>query len=143
MRRQRGSLLLYGLIALAILAALAGIGRSIYNAGFDAAKLECEEAAREQREIEVAQAAEAGTKLENGNAKAKIVYRTITRDVDKIVERPVYRNICLDSDGLRNANAALIGALTPAGKPDDGMPGPNPSAGRDGGDGAAKTGGGR
>lgn len=47
--------------------------------------------------------------------------KTIIRENVKIVERPVYRNICLDSDGLRNANAAKNGA---PGKPADGVPKP-------------------
>lgn len=122
MKRQHGSLLVYGLVALAILAVLAGIGRSIYSAGFDAAKLECEEAAREQREAEATQANAASTKLEAGNEEAKIVYRTITKTVDTYIDRPVYRSVCFDADGLRDANAALSGARTPAGKPDAPLP---------------------
>lgn len=55
--------------------------------------------------------------LEQSNADAKIVYRTITKTVDKIVERPVYRNVCLDDDGLRAANDALSGKTTAAGQP--------------------------
>lgn len=120
--RQRGSILLYGLIALAILGALAGIGHSIYSSGFDAAKLECEEAAKRQREEEAAKGNAASTSLEVGNAKAKVVYRIITKNVDKYIDRPVYRNICFDADGLRDANAALVGALAPAGEPDKPLP---------------------
>lgn len=47
--------------------------------------------------------------------------KTIIRENVKIVDRPVYRNICLDSDGLRNANAAKNG--TPS-EPADGVPKP-------------------
>jgi len=39
----------------------------------------------------------------------KTTYATITHNVDRIVDRPVYRNACFDDDGLRNANAALAG----------------------------------
>ena len=139
MNRQRGSLIIYGLIALAILAALAGISHSIYSAGFDAAKLECEEAARAQREAEAAQANAASTTLETGNAKAKIVYKTITKTVDKIITRDVYVRECFDPDGVRIANAALVGAFAAAGQPDGGMSGSNASAGRNGSDGVTQA----
>lgn len=34
----------------------------------------------------------------------------VIRYVDKIVERPVYRNVCLDADGLRALRATIDGA---------------------------------
>mgnify|MGYP001594003113 CR=1 FL=1 len=114
--RQRGSLVRYGLLALAILATLSGIGYSIYNAGEKAVRLEWEEANRVQREREAKQASVAATKVEVKSAKAKIMYRTITQQVDKYIDRPVYRNICFDADGLRDANAALLGESTPPAK---------------------------
>ena len=41
--------------------------------------------------------------------RARIEYRTITRRVDKIVERPVYLQRCLDDDGLRQLQDAIAG----------------------------------
>jgi hypothetical protein len=41
--------------------------------------------------------------------RARTEYRTITRLVDKIVERPVYRNVCLDDDGMQQLRAAIAG----------------------------------
>lgn len=38
---------------------------------------------------------------------------TIIRENVKLVDRPVYHNICLDPDGLRNANAAKNGTSEP------------------------------
>lgn len=43
-----------------------------------------------------------------------IVFREITREVPSIVERPVYRNVCLDGDGLRLVNRAVEAANGPA-----------------------------
>lgn len=45
-----------------------------------------------------------------GQANAKVIYRKIFVEVDKIVERPVYRQQCLDADGLRILGAAIDGA---------------------------------
>lgn len=41
--------------------------------------------------------------------KSKVVYRTITKEVEKIVDRPIYRNDCWDNDGLLQYNNALTG----------------------------------
>lgn len=40
---------------------------------------------------------------------AQVIYREIRVKVDKIVERPVYRNICFDDSGLRELHRALDG----------------------------------
>ncbi|MDP1686899.1 hypothetical protein [Hydrogenophaga sp.] len=42
-------------------------------------------------------------------ANAKPIYQRITVEVDKIVERPVYRDQCFDADGLRQLGAAIAG----------------------------------
>lgn len=45
---------------------------------------------------------------------------TIIREREKIVDRPVYRNICLDPSGVQLANDAKNGRITS--KPVDSMP---------------------
>lgn len=125
---QRGTILLYALVGLAIIASLGYIGKRIYDAGGDSVRLEWEKATAQQRKDEAEKMIAASIGLEAGNAKAKVVYRTITQIVDKIIDRPVYRNVCLDDDGLSNANAALSGALTPASKPDKPLPKPDASS---------------
>ena len=50
---------------------------------------------------------------ENFKERERVVYQTITETVDRIVERPVYRNVCLDDDGVRALNAAVRGAADP------------------------------
>jgi hypothetical protein len=64
------------------------------------------------------QANQHAEELEKARAKREIIYRTITKRVDRIVDRPVYINDCLDDDGLRIANDALAGSATTAGEPD-------------------------
>lgn len=64
---------------------------------------------------DVQTAFEAGQK----QARARVVTRTIQQQVDKVVERAVYRDCRLDDDGLRLWNAANAGAETPPpAKPD-------------------------
>ena len=50
--------------------------------------------------------------LLNVQTKQKIVYRTIYKQVEKIVNRPVYSNVCIDDDGRMQLNAALTGSDT-------------------------------
>lgn len=49
-------------------------------------------------------------------------FTTITRTVDRIVDRPIYRNACFDDDGLRAANSAILGQAIDPAKPDDALP---------------------
>lgn len=68
------------------------------------------------REASTAQTIE--TALANLRANEKVIYRESV----KLVDRPVYHNVCLDADGLRIINAAKNGTdpgvLAPA------LPGP-------------------
>ena len=125
MKSEGGSILLYAVLALAVLGTLSGISWKIRESGKDAIRVEWAEANRIQREKEAKQAATAATKLEVGNVKAKVIFRTITREVDKIVEKEVYRHVCFDADGVRLANAALRGEIAPPAKPDKPMPKPD------------------
>lgn len=47
--------------------------------------------------------------------KIKTVIQKVNNDVEKIVERPIYHNVCLDNDGLLRANEALTSGDTPVG----------------------------
>lgn len=64
----------------------------------------------------VNKAADASEGLEKKRVETKTVYVTLTKYVDRIIDRPVYHNLCFDDDGMRIANAALAGKL------DGGMP---------------------
>jgi hypothetical protein len=52
---------------------------------------------------------------ENDKAAIQTVFRTITKEVEHVVEKPVYRNVCIDPDGLRVANRAIAGAAAASG----------------------------
>lgn len=69
------------------------------------------------RNVEIQDRA-AGTYVQE-QANAKPIYQRITVEVDKIVERPVYRDHCFDADGLRQLGAAIAGrdAESGAGQP--------------------------
>ena len=85
----------------------------------DAARIEAQaEQARNDRQA--AQVASEG--FENDRAKTEIKFRTITREVEKIIDRPVYRDgLCMDNDGLRILNAAIRAPSNP-GEPGGAVP---------------------
>lgn len=139
MNSQRGTILVYGLLALAIIGVLSGIAWKIYSAGQTAKQVEWEKAAAQQAKKETVQSTNAATQLEAENAQAKIVYKTITRKVDKYIDRPVYRDECFDADGLRDANAALSGQAAAPPRPDYSLPRPDPAGRRQGWLGPAQT----
>jgi hypothetical protein len=86
----------------------------------DKARIEAQiELDRNNRKL--SQAASEG--LENDRTKTEIKYRTITREVEKIVERPVYLQQCFDADGLRALNAAIDATGSP-GELKDAVPKP-------------------
>ena len=49
----------------------------------------------------------ASTSYEAKKEEVRIKYVRTTKVVEKLVERPIYRNVCLDADGLKAINAGL------------------------------------
>jgi hypothetical protein len=76
--------------------------------------------------------------LEDSRANVRTVYKTITKKVDRIVDRPVYLRECLDDDGLRLANLAIAGKAVDPGESDRPVSAPIPLGRPDGGGGAAE-----
>lgn len=138
-----GKLEVYVIIGIVMLLAMAGAYFKGHHAGAESVQVKWDAAIAAQREKEQQQMAAAATKLEAGDAKAKVVYRTITQTVDKVVEKPVYLRVCLDADGLSVANQAITGSLTTPGKPDKPVPRPATPSGRHSGQRVAEAGGGQ
>lgn len=138
-----GKLELYGVMLIIVALAMGAAYFKGHHAGAESVQVKWDKAIADQREREQQQAAFATTKLEAGNVQAKVVYRTITQTVDKVVEKPVYRSMCLDDDGLRVANQALAGSLAAPRQPDKPMPRSPAAPGRNSGLSVAEIGGGQ
>lgn len=118
-----GTVIIYAVLALAIMAAI-GMGyKTVKDSGREEVRLEWAEANRVAREAEEKKASEAATKTEAVRVEIRYRTKTITKEVDKIVDRPVYRSVCLDADGLRLARCAILGKSADSCKPDKPMPG--------------------
>lgn len=58
----------------------------------------------------------AAVAFESDKAKIRTEFLTITKEVERVIQNPVYRDVCLDADGLRIVNAS-INPATPASQP--------------------------
>lgn len=87
-----------------------------------------------QAQADVQQAQRTSTAVQQ-HAKVKteteIRYVTTVKEVEKLVERPVYLERCMDDDGLRVLNAQILGTNSPG--PGPALPEAGHPAGRDGG----------
>lgn len=100
---------------LAFLAALAGAyayGRSDGRALERDARVRAEKALVAERDRRTAALAQADSNAATAEIERQTTTREIRHEVERIIDRPVYRNVCIDADGLRildNATAAANG----------------------------------
>jgi len=78
----------------------------------DSMELERQETARESGRL-AARAAEAvSARHEDDKAALRAEFKPIYKEVEVVVQKPVYRNVCLDADGLRLLERAVRGPAT-------------------------------
>lgn len=127
-------LLIVGVVWLASVAGAFIKGKD-YQLGIDAkAHAELLEKALKDAQDNAVIDMQAAADVERQKAQSKVVYRTITEQVNVEVEKKVYRDCALEPDGFRmwnDANAGRISKADPAGKPDPAMPRAAPAEGTD------------
>lgn len=74
--------------------------------------LEEKEAQAEVKRMNEKQIDTAGDNFEKDKAKENVKYKNIYVEVEKIVHRDFYRDVCFDPDGLRALNTAISGTVT-------------------------------
>jgi len=98
----------------------------VRQSGYDAAMVAVEEGNAQTRKVQQAKIEKATERLEEKKEKTRVIYRTITKEVDKVVV--AYRDKpCFDDRGVSVANSALTRQAEPAGKPDAPLPSTNPA----------------
>lgn len=114
----------------AVIGLLALIGAFFYGQGVGKAKCErshlaAQAEANHKRDLQIAAAQDADAELAEQDVARETIVREITREVPRIIDRPVYRNVCVDADGVRLIRRA-VGAANggapgggPAGDPGD------------------------
>lgn len=103
---------MYVYVVIAIGAALlSAIGTwNVQNWRFDSQRLAAAEQVREVEKFRRQAANKGATAHEADKVRIHTEFVPITKEVEKIVERPVYKNICLDADGLAVLQQAISSA---------------------------------
>ena len=94
-------------IALAALAMAFLGGWVVHGWQFDAQAKEALEKGIETADKRAVVADTASIGHEADKTKLRTQYVTITETVEKIIEKPIYSNVCFDADGLRELSAAI------------------------------------
>jgi hypothetical protein len=87
-------------------------------AATEAARLEHE---AEVRRFQARQADTAAGGHEADRVQIQTEFKTIFSEVERVVEKPIYRDVCFDSDGLRLLESATRGGAA-TGKPAPAVP---------------------
>lgn len=94
---------------LVVFAVLFGIAYYIYDKGYNAADQKWQVAQAQANAAAQAKYNLVAQQLEVAKADRIVQTQYITKTVTKLVDRPVYQNICLDQDGMDVINKALSG----------------------------------
>ena len=116
--RQRGfGIIVYALLALAIVGTIGGIYWRIDSAAFargsQEVKAEWTAANEAARAREAAASAKAAADLAAERRKRRVVVEERTVHVEREIEKPVYRDICIPDRGLCLLRAAIDGTVEP------------------------------
>lgn len=100
-------------LGIGVLLALIGAffyGQHVGTQRCEAAHLKATAAAQEKREQQIGQAQANDAKAAEADVQRETIVREITREVPKVIDRPVYRNVCVDADGVRLIERAVEAA---------------------------------
>lgn len=89
-------------------------GHHIATQAEQAAMLKATQAAQAKYDAEVLAYNAVAQQLEVTKNEHAVLTKTITKSVNKYINRPIYKSECFDSDGLRDANRALSGSTRPS-----------------------------
>jgi len=86
----------------------------------DSKVLKADQKIEVRQDENISKAQVASTQFEVKQSETKTEFKTIYRDVEKIVYRPIYSNICFDADGLQLITKAVENTIT-TGEPDNAL----------------------
>lgn len=116
------TLIVYGLLAIGVLGSIGALYGVVRHGGVVEGRAEVrsdwDAAIAKRRAWETKKNADATNGLKDDRAKARTIIQERTVYVDKIVDRPVYSNQCLDAAGMQCVNATIRGESAARCKPD-------------------------
>jgi hypothetical protein len=124
---QRGALAFWLSVAAAGFTAGAGAAWHVQAWRWRAADADRMELEREARRGQELRADGAAVRYEATRAGLQQQRQVLTREIERVVEVPLYRDVCLDADGLRVV-AAAAGADPDPGQPAPAVPAASASA---------------
>lgn len=99
-----------GAIVLVIITGLASwLAYNMYNRGYSAAEVKYVEAQEKANKVAKEKYDLIQTELEAQNKIRQEKTTVITNVVTKLVDRPIYKSVCIDSEGLDVINKAING----------------------------------
>jgi hypothetical protein len=117
------SIAIYAIGAALLFGAGAWSGHKVTSNAWKAEQLEVERKAAEQYRADVDSLNEKVAKHESEKERLRTLALANRKVVDRVVEKPVYRDtVCWDDDGLRAIRAIGAEPLADPGKPPDGLP---------------------
>jgi hypothetical protein len=93
---------------------------------YKAAETERKEHEQETQRLRARVADKASESHEQAKVQIKTEFQTIYRDVEHVIEKPIYRNVCFDDDGMRQLSLA-IGTQPAASEPTPAVRSPDPA----------------
>lgn len=99
-----------GIGALLLIAGVFFYGRHVGYMECENDRLKAAAAAQAKREKQIGQAQANDAKAAEADVQRETIVREITREVPRIIDRPVYRNVCVDADGVRLIGRAVEAA---------------------------------
>lgn len=86
-----------------------GTGWKVQEWRYKAEVADAQADAKAHEQVIIKKADTASENFERDKGKNDVQFKTIRVQVEKIVEKPVYRDVCLDDDGMRTLRGAING----------------------------------
>lgn len=111
-------------LVLLLVCLVAGFAAGVkWHAGQDAIAEQARQVnQRAQERLRRQNANTAAVAFEGDRVRIEKEFVPITQEVERVVEKPVYRNVCLDPDGLSVIGDALARAYNDPGEPGNAVP---------------------
>ncbi len=108
---------IYAIVSATVFALGGYLGHTLTANSYKADMLEAQKQALIEYTTQTEKLNGISAELEKSKNEKQIVYRTITKKVEKLIERPIYSIDCIDADGVQLINSALAGKTSDTKEP--------------------------
>jgi len=108
---------IYAIVSATVFALGGYLGHTLTANSYKADMLEAQKQALIEYTTQTEKLNGISAELEKSKNEKQIVYRTITKKVEKLIERPIYSIDCIDADGVQLINSAFAGKASDTKEP--------------------------